>query len=248
MCYSYFCQPMRNAWYAKRSLLRPLMAQTFGEWIKNTRKTRGWTIQQCARRAGLRWQSWARLEHDEPRSQSGKPPQRQHNTAVAVAKGLNVGATEAFAAAGLGNPVSAKEKALFEADTTLFEAIIQLDHLDQMALQALVAHLITRKSVPAEPPLPVVIPEPSPSLGPRTIGIDLDSGSLRDHEGKILSEAQLRNLAEWMGQLAALYARSHYTLSEANGVLAQMRQELGLFDLAPEDPEESALYTSDAKT
>ena len=222
------------------------MALTFGAWIKQTREERGWTVQRCANISGLRWQVWARLERDEPRTQSGKAPQRRRDTVVAVARGLDVDEAEAFAAAGFRKPASGARETRLEADTPLFEAIAQLDARDKQALQALVAHLKTRRRVPVETPLPVSV-EPSRPVGPRTVGIDLDSGYLRDPEGKILSEAQLPRIAEAMGQLAAIYARSHYALSEADSILAQMRQELQVPDLPVENHEESRLPAAEVQ-
>ena len=225
------------------------MAQTFGEWIKETRQERGWTIQRCAENAGIRWQVWSRLEHDEPHPKSGKPPQRRRETVAAVAKGLDVDIAQAFAAAGFRNPAIADGKALPGGDTLLLEAIALLAPDDKQALQTLVTHLNARSRVPEgtlareeaealDKPLPVASLETSRRMGPRTIGIDLDAGYLRDPEGRVLSEAQLPQIAELVGQLAAIYTRSQYALSEADTILSQMRQELRLPELPGVDNEE----------
>ena len=225
--------------------LLTLMAQTFGEWIKDTREERGWTIQRCANTAGMRWQSWARLEHDEPRSQSGNPPQRRRETVSAVARGLVVEEAVAFAAAGLRNVTTQSACKTDEVDRLLLEAVGELDLEDRKALHNLVTHLKTRKHITEESstskgmqteeePISSALTDEGCRKGPRTLGIDLDMGYLRDTTGKIIGDTQFPLIAELLGQLAAIYTRSKYALGDADEVLSGLRRELNLPDPAAE--------------
>lgn len=75
------------------------MQLTFGQWVQQQRGERD--ISDCARRAGLHWEAWKRIEKDEPRRRDGSPPRRDARTVVKVAKGLGVSPREALIAAGI---------------------------------------------------------------------------------------------------------------------------------------------------
>jgi transcriptional regulator with XRE-family HTH domain len=77
-----------------------MQTQTFGQWIRARRQTRGWTITRCAERADMKWQAWQRLENDEPRRRDGSLPQPTRRTVERIAHALDVPRAEALRAAG----------------------------------------------------------------------------------------------------------------------------------------------------
>lgn len=76
------------------------MPQTFGQWMRAQRQMRGWTITRCAERAEMKWQSWQRLENDDPKRRDGSPSQPTRHTVERVARALDVPEAEAMHAAG----------------------------------------------------------------------------------------------------------------------------------------------------
>ena len=99
---------------------RTATMMTFGEWVKNTRETRGWTITRCAERANMKWQAWQRLENDEPRRRDGSSPQPRRETVEKIAAALDVPMSEALQAAGYATtavpPVTSVEDDIAEME------------------------------------------------------------------------------------------------------------------------------------
>lgn len=73
---------------------------TFGDRVREQRERNGWTVAQCAEKAGWPWPRWKRIEEDEPKRQNGEPPQLRRETVEKIAEVLRWNKEDALQAAG----------------------------------------------------------------------------------------------------------------------------------------------------
>lgn len=72
----------------------------FGDWVRQTRRNKGYTQKECADRAGMQYQNWSRWERGGKQVDSVEDPQPERETAIAFARGLQVPEADALKAAG----------------------------------------------------------------------------------------------------------------------------------------------------
>lgn len=73
---------------------------TFGEYIREIREVKGWSITRCAGIAGMSPQQWGNYENDRSRRSDGKPSRPSYETCERIAKALGESVSAVVRAAG----------------------------------------------------------------------------------------------------------------------------------------------------
>jgi len=77
-----------------------LMMATFGEYVREVREAKGWSITRCAGIASMSPQQWGNYENDRSRRSDGKPSRPSYETCERIAKALGEPASVVVRAAG----------------------------------------------------------------------------------------------------------------------------------------------------
>lgn len=84
------------------------MSQSFGKWLLETRKAKGLTQEQLAKKAGVSKPYIGHLENSRPHSTTDAPPQPAKDKVIAIAEALNEDVDSVLLLAGFA-PISEVE-------------------------------------------------------------------------------------------------------------------------------------------
>lgn len=136
----------------KRRIQRDSMQETFGEWLKRTRKKQGLTQQQLADRVKVSKQYISNLERNARHGTSGAKPTPSAKVVKRIATGLEVPESEALRAAGY----YPEEAEIDPRQTQLLSYFLELSDNERDDALALIETIYRRRERTRKIPMPSV--------------------------------------------------------------------------------------------